>query len=158
MQALDRHPRIVSGHYEAPLYKYIGEIAFVYNEGAVADYFQGSTRIPAEDLRGRLRRLCFESLWGRDFGLKTHLMRMRREGKGFLDTRYWLAKAFPLEDQARGLLWLFPRARFIYIYRNGIDVVASMSRFGWFKTQDFRTRCSFWTDRVGYYGVIGQIV
>ena len=154
VQALNQHPGILAGRHEAPLYQYIGEIAFVYSEGPVADYFQDTTRIPANDLRCRLRRLCFESLWGNSFGLRAHLANLKQDPKAFLNTQYWLGKAFPLEEQARGLQWLFPRAKFIHIYRNGIEVVASMSRFGWFKTQDFETRCRFWADRVGYYAYL----
>jgi hypothetical protein len=58
----------------------------------------------------------------------------------------WGTKAFPDEEAAEGLRWLFPNAKFIYVYRNGIDVVFSMSKFHSFTNLTFEARCKFWAN------------
>jgi hypothetical protein len=65
--------------------------------------------------------------------------------------RYWGAKAFPDEHEYRGLRWLYDEPRFVYIYRNGIDVVHSMSKKFNFKRFSFRERCERWAERVAKY-------
>ena len=64
---------------------------------------------------------------------------------------YWGVKAFPDRDAAEGLCWLYPGSRFIYIFRNGMDVVFSMSHFHAFRGMSFEQRCRFWAERVFRY-------
>jgi hypothetical protein len=152
--ALDEHSQLISGRHEAPLYRDIGSIGYRYCCSREAEYLRQTTQISADQLRHRLRILCFESMWGKDYGCKEHLKRIVRQRPGhgsYLELRHWVAKAFPPEDEAKGLLWLFPRARFLYIYRNGIDVVSSMTKHRAFRERGFVALCHFWADRVEHY-------
>jgi hypothetical protein len=151
VKALGQHPWILSQEYEAPLYEHIGTIAYRYSQGEKMDYIRSTVQLPSDSLRDKLRRLCFEVAWGESWGLRSNFHSMRRSPKGFLSRRFWLIKAFPPEKEALGLLWLFPQAKFLYIYRNGIDVLASMLRHSSFKPLGFEALCSFWADRVVQY-------
>jgi len=88
-----------------------------------------------------------------DYGLYNFLKRLIRENSllNFKDIKIWGAKSFPNKDEAEGLIWLFPKAKFVYIYRNGIDVVNSMTKFGWFSKQSFKVLCDFWASRIFRY-------
>jgi hypothetical protein len=151
VSALGEHPHVLGGAYEAPLYERFGNAAFHYACGQSAAYVQENTCLSAEDLRDTLKALCFDCMWGAHRGLKAQLARLKKGDRSFLSARCWAAKAFPPQEAARGLLWLFPKARFVYVYRNGIDVVTSMRKFGWWQTQAFRTLCDFWASRVVQY-------
>ncbi len=60
--------------------------------------------------------------------------------------RHWCVKTFPLEDHAKGLLKLYPEASFVYIVRNGINVVQSRTKFPAFREQPFEFHCRFWAN------------
>jgi hypothetical protein len=51
----------------------------------------------------------------------------------------------------QGLLALYPDLRFVYIVRNGCDVVQSRTKFKGFTHQDFRQHCINWAEGVGKY-------
>jgi hypothetical protein len=68
----------------------------------------------------------------------------------------WCAKTWPVEEEYQGLLKLYPGAKFVYIVRNGIDVVHSRTRFHGFKDVDFETHCRAWAWSVGAYGYLAD--
>ena len=53
-----------------------------------------------------------------------------------------------------GLRWLYPKAKIIYIYRNGIDVVYSMTKYGTFSTRDFETLCKLWDNCINKFSFL----
>jgi hypothetical protein len=71
-------------------------------------------------------------------------MRETAGSRDWSSVQVWGAKAFPDFPAAGGLQWLFPDVRFVYIFRNGIDAVFSMSKFPGFRDMSFAERCSFW--------------
>ncbi len=109
------------------------------------------SQIPWDDLSVKLRRIGFETQWGPACGIENFLSMIRHYGRMFFSKHYWVAKAFPTAEQASGLLWLYPDTKFVYIHRNGIDVVHSMTKFGYFKTKTYEALCEFWAQRVDTY-------
>lgn len=59
--------------------------------------------------------------------------------------RYWVAKAFPEEASFAKLGEYFPAARFIYVIRNGIEVVSSARRWPGFAHLPFAALCRRWS-------------
>lgn len=156
VNSVGQHPAIISSPYEAPMLSYFGEAVFHYQSSDVNTYYQNSTQIPSDHLKYVLRSLCYETVWGKHFGLRNHLLHLKQQKKSFFAIRYWAVKTFLNEKQAVGFKNLFPKAKFVYIYRNGIDVVNSMMHFGWFSTQEFSVLCEFWAERVFQYDYLRQ--
>lgn len=149
-RALSEHPAILMGKPEAPLHHHIGEIAYEYQYGRINDYYQSSIRMPYRKFYNDLRRLCFDSVWGNDQGLR-HSLKKSLKGNSFTTVKYWGSKSFPNENESIGLNWLFPNAKFIYIFRNGIEVVHSMTKFDAFDGLSFEEKCEFWATRIFRY-------
>ena len=150
---LGAHPQVLMAG-EAPLIHKFGETAHDYACGENPQYAQHVVAIEGGRLRQTLRRLSYTSALGPGLGLDYHPRRARGKGSVFTagrHLRYWGAKAFPGEKAAEGLLWLFPKTKFVYLFRNGLDVVQSMTKFGSFSKLEFERRCRFWSDRVFRY-------
>lgn len=150
--ALDQHPALLVGAAEAVFIRPIGAMAHDYagSEG----YMRSSVQLDAEELARELRRLAMTTALGSDYGFAYDPRRTGEKRSVFTAPRAlerWGAKAFPDEDAADGLLWLYPEARFVYLFRNGLDVVHSMSKFGSFKRREFEGRCEFWAERAFRY-------
>jgi hypothetical protein len=92
-----------------------------------------------------LRRLCYESAVGPHYDTDYDL------GKN-----YWCAKTFPNAEEVQGLIELFPNVKFLYILRNGYDVVHSHTRFPGFRGQEFRVYCAAWSKSVRNYAYISD--
>jgi hypothetical protein len=150
-KSLDAHPQIVMGA-EAPfVHRYAGLAAdYAYAENA--SYFQGAIRVSEQELRDALRYQLYRSVFGPNMGF-AYSWRARGAENHVASgqVRYWGAKAFPDGHEYRGLRWLYAEPRFVYIYRNGIDVVHSMSKKYNFKRFSFRERCERWAERVETY-------
>lgn len=149
-RALGMHPDILYSGREAPLINFLANVAHHYEFSDVRDYVQESTRLDRDDVLSRLRTLCYETVWGENFGLELGLSCLRRTGMPPSGSR-WLVKAFPDRNEHRGLTSLFPKARYIYLHRNGIDVVNSMMSFGWFSKQRFEFLCQQWSSHMNRY-------
>jgi len=152
-RALGTHPEILYCAREAPLVNYLARSAYHYRFSDVCDYVQESTRLQESDLSSKLKTLCYESVWGRHFGLKDNLSYLRRNRK-LPSGSMWLVKAFPDENEGRGLTWLYPNAKYVYIHRNGIDVVNSMMSFGWYSKQSFAKLCEHWSIHMARYAYL----
>ena len=137
-EGLGAHPRVLMAG-EAPIIHKAGETAadvILPLREAVDSFVNVSTAL------------------GSDFGLAYRPGRASAKHSAWAAGRRldcWGAKIFPDEKAAAGLLWLFPNARFIYLFRNGVDVVGSMGRFGSFSRLTFDERCRFWSDRAFRY-------
>ncbi len=143
-KALGTHPNIFAMPSEDPLITLVAATAMPFEQGNEIQYFEESVRIDRQYLYGALRRLAFESAAGPHHGWKTLLKTLRHERRAFFDKTHWCVKCFPREDEAHALLSLYPGAPFIYIVRNGIDVVQSRTKFPAFRDQPFDAHCLFW--------------
>lgn len=120
----------------------IGELAYRFALGPAADWFQNNVELTSQELQQHYRWLSFASVFGTSASPGTDTR---------ASVKHWGAKAFPDQQSAKGLLWLYPEARFIYLFRDGLEVVASMSKFDTFAQMSFEQRCRFWSQRVFQY-------
>ena len=153
LRALGKHTSILSLD-EAPFISYIGTLVHPFEFRENRDYHLRNLRVPQKDLYDGLRRLCFESAAGGNYGLASV-----QNGPGLVaaatgEVRLWSAKIFPNEREALGLIRLFPEVKFLYVYRNGCSVVNSMGHFGKMKERTFRENCSIWARNVEKYGYL----
>lgn len=147
LQALGKHPCVLAADGEAPLLSQIGELAAVLEE----DYHARSLHIPDEKVKETLRRLSFESCLGRNYGFG---MQLRNLVKKRSTPRFWSAKTFPSSRAFSGLQSMYPPARFIYIIRNGIDVVHSRTKFSGFRDLSFEAHCNTWASSIENYAYL----
>lgn len=155
-KALGTHPAILSMPSEDPFVTYVAGAVVPFEAGPETDYFRESVRIDRPYLYRQLRRLCFESAAGLQFGFKTLAKALAKEGAGLLRKRFWCVKCFPLEEHAHALLTLYPEAKFVYIVRNGIDVVESRTKFPAFRDQPFEHHCEFWVQAARKFSYLSR--
>jgi len=151
LQALGRHPDIYALQGEAPFMTSIGGAAFLFEKADNSAYYLASIKVTKDYLYDQLRRLGFEVAAGPHYGVKRMLRGLAGAGDSPLGRRFWCAKTFPSEKVTQGLLALYPEVRFIYIVRNGYDVVQSRTKFKGFTHQDFRQHCLNWAESVEKY-------
>ena len=133
--ALGNHPQILMANPEAPLVHYIGIMAYNYACGDHARYHQNCIAWDQGYFKRTLKFNCYTASFGLDYGFSHSLSNRRKKNSVFSGgsaLKYWSVKAFPNEAAAAGLIWLYPHAKFIYLFRNGMNVVQSMSKFGGF--------------------------
>jgi hypothetical protein len=155
--SLGKHPHILQMRSEVPFISHIATIPYLYEFGDNRDYYLRALRVPKKYLYENLRRLCFEAGAGRNYGLKTLAISVVRRDRFILSKRYWCAKTFPDFEACRALIKLFPEAKFIYIVRNGCDVVQSRARFHGFSHLSFREQCDAWAQSVEKYRYLGTL-
>lgn len=141
-RGLGQHPQVVMAPKEGPLIDKFADTARAFG---TSRYCERNVMLSSVRLRRQLRELCYTSALGAGLGVG---QLVRRDGPRVLKARSslhsWGAKVFPDERAAEGLLWLFPEVRFVYLFRNGVDAVQSMSKFGSFVDRSFENRCHFW--------------
>ena len=151
LQALGEHPQILSIPGEAPFITSIGGAAYLFEFSDAREYYRNSLRYPLEYFYDSLRRLAFEYAAGRNYGLKLIIKGLLDGDHSYLNKRYWCAKTFPDIKVAKGLIKLYPAVRFLYIIRNGCDVVYSRIKFSGFSHQEFEKHCREWSQTVDKY-------
>jgi hypothetical protein len=151
--ALHCHSQIIVSPGESPIVHNIGFLASQYKAGG--SYYRNSTAIPREIVLQELRSCCVNCVWGNSVDAAVaRIGRMSATSSGDKDysaTRIWGAKIFPDARSGEGLMDIFPNIRFLYTFRNGIDVVHSMSKFHGFRDLAFIDRCRFWARNELYY-------
>ncbi len=145
-ETLNTHPLIISTFGEAPLMPYIGEIAYKFYLSSINTYIKKSTEFTEKEIEKILRKFIFESKWGAKYGCKRAISRFAWHSANLLKKRLWAAKTFPDENMAKGLVYLYPDAKFIYIHRNGIENVLSRTKYPGFKNQSFEDHCKTWAN------------
>lgn len=143
-KALGTHPNVLSMPSENPLIDHFARAAAFFELGSEAWYFKESVKVDQPYFYSKLRELLFETTAGRDMGIKMLAKSLLTGPLDFARKRFWCVKCFPLEDSAHALTILYPESRFIYIVRNGIDVVQSRTKFPAFREQSFEQHCDFW--------------
>ncbi|MGY6274699.1 sulfotransferase family protein [Methylomonas sp. MgM2] len=147
LQALGQHRQILAMPGEAPFLTSIGGNASLFDTES-AEYYRASLKLPLADFYDLLAKLGIETAGGNNYALKQFIKSLLV--KKTLASR-WSAKTFPSETVAKGLLKVYPGAKFIYIVRNGIDVVHSMTKFHGFRKNDFSSQCSAWHNNFEKY-------
>jgi len=153
LQALGKHPEIIAFPGEAPFLTSIGGNASLFNSelnNTNSDYYCSSLKTDINYFHSNLARLGLETAGGKHYALKEYIKALWRE-KSIKQKKHWSAKTFPSAIAASGLLSVYPNARFIYIVRNGIDVVHSMTKFHGFRDKEFENHCHKWNDSIKKY-------
>lgn len=150
LRALAEHPAILSAGGESAMIADLGGVFERFHDARLGDYYRRRTRLPYPEVARSLRRLCFEAYLGRNYGVREIVKRrLRRELTG--DCTHWCARTYPDEGQHAGLSELFPAACFVYVVRNGCDVVRSRTHYGAFRDADFADHCRVWSEHVFKY-------
>lgn len=144
LEALGQHSEVISSGLESVI---MSDVANVlgrhFGEQKKKMHFVSNLNCSLDDLEERLRVTMFHSVMGRVFGGQ-----IIRKGK---QVCRWATKTYPTFEGYRYISRLFPNARFIYIYRNGADVVRSMSKFHGLRELSFKKRCSRWAEGIEQY-------
>ncbi|MCC6456217.1 MAG: sulfotransferase [Caldilineaceae bacterium] len=147
-QALGKHPLILDVGGESPFIPYVGYLVYPFEFRENKQYHVDCLNTSTRYLYDQLRKLTFESVMGPHYGLRKSLASLRKLDTHRLTKRYWCAKTFPNQEECRGLLQLYPTAKFLYIFRNGYEVVHSRTRFGKMRERDFSSHCVEWSRHV----------
>ena len=157
LQALGKHPSILSMAGEAPFITSMGGAMYLFELSDDKDYFFKSIRVSKDYLYNYFRRISFEVAAGRDYGVGVMVKGLLHGNFSLLRKRYWCSKTFPTYNVSMGLIHLYPKVKFIYIVRNGLEVVQSMSKFSGFCQQEFDKNCKVWTYSVEKYRFLFSI-
>lgn len=157
LQALGKHPQIYALPGEAPFITSIGGSAYLFEHAENRNYYLESLKVDKDYLYDQLRRLGFEVAAGPYYGVKRMVRGLLGAADAPLGRRHWCAKSFPSEKVTEGLLTLYPDIRFVYIVRNGCDVVQSRTKFKGFTHQTFRQHCLAWAEAVDKYRHLGEL-
>lgn len=149
LQAIGKHPHVISFPGEAPFLSYIGGNANLFH-AEKSKFFCATLKINLTDFHEALAKLGYETTGGANYALKQIIKSMWQE-KNIAIKTHWSAKTFPPDEAASGLIKVYPNAKFIYIVRNGIDVVHSMTKFHGFKDNEFEAHCHTWNNSVIKY-------
>lgn len=155
-KALGTHPDVLSMPGENPMVDYLAGAAVPFEFGSEAWYFNESVKVERSHLYAQLRQMLFETTGGPQMGFKTLVKALVEDPLGFPAKQYWCVKCFPLQDSARALTVLYPDSKFIYIVRNGIDVVQSRTQFPVFRAQSFEQHCEFWVQAARKFDYLRQ--
>jgi hypothetical protein len=153
LKAIGRHPQILSTPSEDPYLTDIGRMvqSLEYCSEVDRKYYQDSMRISHGYIYANLRRLALESALGPHYGLR-QLAKLAIRGKvNLFKKRYWCTKTFPGKPAADGLVRLYPEARFVWILRNGVNVVYSRCRFPAFRDLSFEEHCRHWASSINRF-------
>lgn len=153
-RALDQHSQVMFSANEAPFGSHLAQLAFDYHNGPVKSWYKENLALPENAIRNSLRQMFYESVWGENYGLRRNIGVFQGSLNRIKRARFWGTKAFPTEQGALGLDWVFPRMKYLYIIRDGIDVLNSMGKFGAFAEMSFVERCQFWKTTVERYGYL----
>lgn len=155
LKAMGMHSQILSTPSEDPFITDIGRMvhSLEYCDDTEKAYYIESLRVSHAYIYDVLRRLALESALGTHYGLK-HLVKLSILIRmNIFKKRYWCTKTFPGKPTADGLIKLYPEAKFIWILRNGMNVVYSRCRFPAFRDLPFEEHCRHWAssiDRFSY--------
>ena len=156
LKAMGRHARILSTPSEDPFITDVGGMvhSLEFCDEVEKKYYQDTLRIPQEYIYDRLRRLSLESALGPHYGLRQLIKLAVINKVNPLVKRYWCTKTFPGKNVAQGLKRLYPEARFIWILRNGVNVVHSRCQFPAFRDLSFEEHCRHWADSIGRFSYL----
>ena len=156
LQAISAHPQVVPAQGEAPLLQFFGTTVDRLEFSEEREYYFKTLFLPKEQLYHDLRRMCFETVAGPNYGWSRIVHGPRRRDLPVRHLTHWCAKVGVKIDGYRGLRQLYPGARFVYIVRNGIDVIHSRTRFLGFRHLSFESHCRTWAESVEAFGYLAE--
>lgn len=130
---------------------WIGAIAYEYQFGSDYRHYQRYTAVLPESLNVRLRDLAFDCVWADPFRLLASGDKIFSPTGSARTLQIWGSRCSISETESHGLEWLFPGLKFVYIVRNGIDAVYSMTRFISFRELPFEQMCHDWSQNALSY-------
>lgn len=150
LKAMGKHCRILSTPSEDPFITDVGRVVHSLELGTEVErqYYLDTLRISHDYIYDMLRRLALESALGPHYGFKQLIKLVVSKKANILGKHYWCTKTFPGEDTAQGLKRLYPDARFIWILRNGVNVVHSRRLFPAFRDLPFDEHCRHWASSI----------
>lgn len=153
IRSLNAHPKIISMRSETPvLTEFLELVKFVTtNDAKLRSYRLYTLRLPEEYFYYCIKDLFYKAIGGYDYGVRYHILNYFRQKCAtnfFSRKKYWAAKISLSQDLYQPLLTLYPKAKLVYIVRNGIDVVNSRMRFPGFKHLNFEEQCKKWSSFV----------
>ena len=150
LKAMGRHAQVLSTPSEDPFITDVGGMvhSLEFCSEVEKQYYLETLRIPKAYIYERLRRLALESALGSHYGLKQLIKLAVKNKVNPLGKRYWCTKTFPGKNVAHGLERLYPEARFIWILRNGVNVVHSRCLFPAFRDLPFAEHCHHWAGTI----------
>lgn len=150
LKAMGEHHEILVSPSEDPFIVDIGNLAhsleFVTERERSA--YDRTLRVSMDYVRNQIRRLALESALGPHYGLKYLLVTSLKRRTTIWRKRYWCTKTFPTERSAQGLLRLYPGTKFIWIVRNGVNVVHSRTKYHEFRDMEFSEQCKHWANSI----------
>ena len=159
LKAIGRHARILSTPSENPFITDIGRMvhSLEFSSEVEKQYYNDTLRISRAYIFDTLRRLALESAFGPHYGLR-QLIRMAVINKiNLLKKSYWCTKTFPGLNTAQGLITLYPEARFIWILRNGVNVIHSRGKFPAFRDLPFEEHCRHWANSIARFSYLREL-
>lgn len=147
--ALMRHPAVYDGGpevHEAPWTRDLGSLVYRFHDDdnpVGRDYYRGTLAVGLDDFHRRLRALALQMGYG-----DTVQAGEPADPAAAPDPAWqrWVLKCPADRREAVGLLHLFPHVRFLYIVRNGYDVIESHRRFPNFAHLSFEQICVRWAE------------
>lgn len=139
--ALGLHSQVTSSGLEAPIIHRFGDLVNSYfAHDTKKEYYQANLAIDASEFTIDLQKIMYKSAIG----------------NAKLKTKYWITKAFITESSFQGLDIVFPKAKYIFLIRNGIDVIHSRTKFNKDNKVDFERYCINWSKENENYQYLVQ--
>lgn len=156
LMAIGKHKRILSTPSEDPFITDIGGMvhALEYCSDVEKDYYLRTLRISQDYIYKSLRRLAMESALGSNYGIRQLVKHVVSGETNLFKKRYWCTKTFPSKLVAQGLIKLYPKTKFIWILRNGVNVVHSRGKFPEFRDLSFEVHCRHWAESIMRFGYL----
>lgn len=154
LKAIGMHREILPAPTEDPFIADVGN--FMKEIDSFSDhkknYYSRTIRISQQYIKRGLQRLSLESAMGPNYGIR-HLLghAVKEKRYNIFRLRFWCTKTFPNKDVAKGLLSIFPQAKFIWILRNGVNVVHSRTLFPEFRELPFEKQCQHWANIISSF-------
>ena len=164
LEALGAHPNLLAAWGEAPLVRDFGRLAQAFTaDDTDGAYLRATNCLSDRRYLATLRQLAFETTFGQDGGLyrrcratAERLVKYRKSPLRLRLISHWCAKTFPDEQSFQGLLVMYPQTRFLWIVRNGLEVVHSRTRFKGFESIQFAKQCRTWANSIDTYSWVAR--
>ncbi|MCK4786295.1 MAG: sulfotransferase [Desulfobacteraceae bacterium] len=157
VRSLGEHRQILSAAREVPVFTYVAHVGYQLTSGPRAEHFRYCCRISLKEMLRRLRRLLFEICWGPNYGVCNFLHSWATAPLQMAGKKCWVVRTFPDAEAAEGLQRLFPKVKFIYIHRNGIEVVSSRMKYEAFRHDRFETHCEVWANSAEKFRYLTEV-
>jgi len=159
LKAMGEHKNVIAAPTEDPFITDVGRMALQLDffSNHEREYYLRTLRISFEYILGLLHRLAIESAFGRNYGLNYFVLSAVKERVNILHKTRWCTKTFPGKDTTDGLLRLYPNAKFIWILRNGVNVVHSRTKFPEFRELPFQDHCNHWAQSIRRFGYFSEL-